>query len=457
MNRRMSRVPLACFGLAAASGLALLAAPAPVIAQDVAEATAAPEKPAKAEDAELQSMKDELQRLTTEYQLMQQRQKNAMLVTELQKQELSTLSALAQAKLEEELAALKAQAARLQAEMAVRKAQQDAALADAQAAIETRSVESRLQGLDAEEQLKAVKLEGQRLAAENQVMQEQVKRAQMQAALAREEYDREMSKLRGELDLRKSRDEVEDRVFGPLDYPDQPFVDGVLSISDRRIPLNGTIGGGTADFVCDRIDFFNNQSTTKPIFIVIDNSPGGSVMEGYRIVKCIESSPAPVHVLVKSFAASMAAVITTLAPHSYCYPNAIILHHQMSSSMCGNLTQQAEQLQNSMEWAKRLADPVAQKMGLTYDQLVEQMYVHNSDGDWQEFGNKAVDLKWVDHVVNEIREEGLRARPTGSRASLPGWMEAMKVDEKGRPFVQLPPLQPFDHYFIYDPFEFYRW
>ena len=180
-------------------------------------------------------------------------------------------------------------------------------------------------------------------------------------------------------------------------------------------------------------------------------------MEGYRIVKCIESSPAPVHVVVKSFAASMAAVITTLAPHSYCYPNAIILHHQMSSSMRGNLTQQAEQLQNSMEWAKRLADPVAQKMGLTYEQLVEQMYVHNSDGDWQEFGNKAVELKWVDHVVSEVREEGLRARPTGSRTTLPGWMEAMKVDEKGRAYVQLPPLQPFDHYFIYDPYEFYRW
>ena len=48
------------------------------------------------------------------------------------------------------------------------------------------------------------------------------------------------------------------------------------------------------------------------IFIVIDTSPRGSVMAGYRILKAMESSDAPVHVVVKSFAASMAAAITTL-------------------------------------------------------------------------------------------------------------------------------------------------
>ena len=54
------------------------------------------------------------------------------------------------------------------------------------------------------------------------------------------------------------------------------------------------------------------------------------------------SSDAPVHVVVKSFAASMAAAITTLAKESYAYPNAVILHHQISSTVFGqlNLTEQ---------------------------------------------------------------------------------------------------------------------
>src|SRR6202044_541256 len=102
----------------------------------------------------------------------------------------------------------------------------------------------------------------------------------------------------------------------------------------------------------DRIHYFNNKDESLPIFLVIDYSPGGSVMEGYRIVKAMQASKAPVHVVVKSYAASMAAVITTLAPHSYVYPNAVILHHQMSDMAWGNLTQHKEQLKVMEEWYK---------------------------------------------------------------------------------------------------------
>ena len=148
--------------------------------------------------------------------------------------------------------------------------------------------------------------------------------------------------------------------------------------------------------------------------IEIDTNPGGLVMEGFRIVTAMQNSKAPVHVVVKSYAASMAAVITTLAEESYAYPNAIILHHQMSSGMRGNLTQQKEQLEEGFEWAKRLADPVAKKMGVSYDEFTELMYKNNSDGDWAEFANDAVKLKWVGQIVNEIREEGIVERPTGA-------------------------------------------
>ena len=65
--------------------------------------------------------------------------------------------------------------------------------------------------------------------------------------------------------------------------------------------------------------FFNNKSKTDPIFIVIDRCPGGSGMEGARIVQAIKTSPAPVHVVVKSYAASMAAIILAQADHSYAF------------------------------------------------------------------------------------------------------------------------------------------
>ena len=56
-------------------------------------------------------------------------------------------------------------------------------------------------------------------------------------------------------------------------------------------------------------------------------------MAGYKILKAMEGSAAPVYVVVKSFAASMAANIATQSKKSFAYPNAIILHHQISGSL----------------------------------------------------------------------------------------------------------------------------
>jgi ATP-dependent Clp protease protease subunit len=237
--------------------------------------------------------------------------------------------------------------------------------------------------------------------------------------------------------------------------------DGTLVISDRRIALNGLITMATADHITDRIDFYNNADRKLPIFIVIDESPGGSVMAGYRILKAMESSDAPVHVVVKSFAASMAAGITTLAKESYCYPNAIILHHQISSTLFGqlNLTEQAEVVKESQRWWTRLATPVAQKMGVSTDEFIKQMYSHNSSGDWSEFGEDAQKLKWVNHIVRGIEETSLTKNPDMAPAPQPqpGQMGLKEeVDANGKPFSYLPRLTPKDVYFLYNPDQYYR-
>jgi ATP-dependent Clp protease, protease subunit len=229
----------------------------------------------------------------------------------------------------------------------------------------------------------------------------------------------------------------------------------VLTVSDRKIELDGPIITGTADYVCDRIDYFNNQDRTKPIFIVINNSPGGSVMQGYRILKSIETSDAPVHVVVKSFAASMAATIATLAPHSYAYPNAIILHHQMSGGASGNMTDIEQEVKTMQEWERRLAVPIANKMGISLDEFKAKMYSAKKSGDWDEFADKAVQLKWIDHLVNEIREEGIRRKPSEKRPD-PMWFFMMQRDEQGKPYMRLPPLEPYDCYFMVNPRGFYR-
>jgi ATP-dependent Clp protease, protease subunit len=235
---------------------------------------------------------------------------------------------------------------------------------------------------------------------------------------------------------------------------------GIVVVSDRRIPLNGLITNTTADFITSRIQYWNNKDRELPIFIVIDASPGGSVMAGYRILKAMESSDAPVHVVVKSFAASMAAAITTLAKESYAYPNAVILHHQISSVVMAqlNLTEQREFHQESERWWARLGTPVATKMGITPDEFIKKMYAHSSNGDWSEFGEEARDLKWVNHIVKGIDETSFTRDPDSvepAKAAKPVAL-AEEVDSSGKPFVWLPRLDPKDVYFIYNADGYYR-
>ena len=235
--------------------------------------------------------------------------------------------------------------------------------------------------------------------------------------------------------------------------------DGTLVISDRRIALNGPISMDTAEHITERIDFYNNADKKMPIFIVIDQSPGGSVMAGYQILKAMESSDAPVHVVVKSFAASMAAGICTLAKESYAYPNAVILHHQISSTLFGqlNLTEQAEIVKESQRWWTRLATPVADKMGITTDEFIKRMYAQVSSGDWSEFGEDAQKLKWVNHIVKGIEETSLTKNPDMKPAAAPVAAEFKEeLDSNGKPFSYLPRLTPKDVYFLYNPDGYYR-
>ena len=235
---------------------------------------------------------------------------------------------------------------------------------------------------------------------------------------------------------------------------------GTLVVSDRRIPLNGMITSDTADFITSRIQYWNNKDRQLPIFIVIDSSPGGSVMAGYRILKAMESSDAPVHVVVKSFAASMAACITTLAQESYAYPNAVILHHQISSIVMGqlNLTEQREFHEESQRWWKRLGTPVANKMGITPDEFIKKMYAHSSNGNWSEFAEQAKDLKWVNHIVNGIDETSFTKDPDTIETPKAARPVALveEIDSSGRPFVWLPRLNPQDVYFLYNSDAYYR-
>lgn len=400
-----------------------------------------------------------------------------------QQQERLTLeNSIAEQSLRKELAKITAEKQRLEAEAALAQLRMAAKNAEQQAELDRLTKESELiakrlalkeaqrrEKLEAElaemrekiDKLKAAnELNSLELAAKARDLQQRDQELMVRSKelqIERSDFEMQLAKLNAELDLREKRDQWRNRVNREIAYVKEPFKEGMLTISDRRIPLNGVITMETADFIQERIDYFNNQNQDYPIFIVIDASPGGSVMAGYKILKSMEGSPAPVYVVVKSFAASMAAGITTLAKRSFAYPNAIILHHQILSIGFGNLTEQKEQLKELEEWWRRLAEPVAKKMGISVDEFIKRMYANRSTGDWKEFGDGAKKLRWVDELVENVREQSFVKNPDTNPnpvARSSGLTE--QSDAQGRRFALLPRLNPLDCYYLYNPDNYYR-
>jgi ATP-dependent Clp protease protease subunit len=426
--------------------LLLLACPAAAFCQAAANVLQSPPPAATSETQPakpdpLQPLRDEITRMN------------------LEKERITAELSLAQARLDKELSESKLATARLTAELAEMKAKQD--MADYRVKLvqdkDLLELKKRFEKVSLEMNIAKAVAEGE--FAEIRSVENATKK--------------DVAKMMADMELENKQAEFRNYVLTDPLYLKDPMQGKKLVLSDRRIPLNGPIGMSTADTITARINYFNNRDRESPIFIVIDDSPGGSVMAGYKILKAMHGSQAPVYVVVKSMAASMAACITTLAEKSYAYPNAVILHHQIQSISGGNLTQQQEWLKEMGEWWKRLADPVAEKMGITREEFIKQMYANRSTGDWNLFADEAQKLKWVDHIVEEIEETGTVKNPelnpppspTPLRIPLiPGQAETMaaagtlveQVDEKGRPFVVLPRLNPLDCYWMYNPDGYFR-
>jgi len=290
---------------------------------------------------------------------------------------------------------------------------------------------------------------------------------EQELALKRSELEFKQSKVASEIALLKVKKERDEYIVHETNYLDNPLSDDnkTLTISDRRIELNGHIFEDMATRITNQINYYNNKNSEKPIFLVIDYSGGGSVFAGNLIIKAIESSKAPVYVVLKSFAASMAAVIVTLADKSFAYPNAMMLHHEIKGYGglgSTSLTQEREKYEDMKKSWEVFAKPIAEKMGVTLDEYVKLLYANSSSGDWKEFALAAHKLKWVNNIVNKIEDNSVRIDPLhkeeesgyGEEVSYRG--EVKNVNETGETVHYLPKLRPADMYYIYNPNGYYQ-
>jgi ATP-dependent Clp protease, protease subunit len=439
-NLSISHMPLAC--LYTVSTLALSA---PVFAESAPQ-DLHPSKISTHEYA-LQRLREEKEQLELDNALQEEKNKRELADLTAQRDKLLLENEIKEAQQKQMTAELTALKEKLELEIAIREAEQRQTMAE---------METEKARLDLENSLQEAKNRTEQLKIDLEIAQLGLRSSRQE--LERSQRNRAMEQLDEQIIARIKLEEWESQA-DKQDYPEHSFVDGVLTISDRRIYIDGPIVPGIGDYITERINFYNNKNTDHPIFIIIDRCSGGSVVEGAQILKAMESSSAPIYVVVRSLAASMAAVLTALADKSFAYPNAVIIHHQVSGFFFGNLTQQKEQLSMTETWATRLMTPVAERMGLSLNDFFNLMYENNSEGNWLEFADNALKLGWIDHVVSEVRDTSHIKRPSdGNRPEqVQGLLlSAEQHDPQGRRFVQLPHLGPSDFYYLYNPDNYYR-
>lgn len=245
-------------------------------------------------------------------------------------------------------------------------------------------------------------------------------------------------------------------------YLMNPLKDGkTLIVSDRKIKLNGIINPWNARYVVDSISFFNNKNSEFPIFLFIEYSPGGSVISGQQILEAIENSKAPIYVVVKGYACSMAAIILTLADRSFALKNSIILHHQPSSYIGWYNVRRAREITRDMEdLHKRFLGRVAKKMGITLEKMDQIFYEKQMDGNWMEYADNAKKIKWVGEVINDIQEIGIQKLPEQKDYTMKNFIEEYyKTGFESINSSEKISITVFgnDYYFIHDPNKIYEY
>ena len=113
-----------------------------------------------------------------------------------------------------------------------------------------------------------------------------------------------------------------------------------VNFDKRIVEIHGEITQASAFEFALSLQHLNSVSETEPITVLI-NSPGGSIDAGLLMYDAIQTSPAPIRLVVLGAAYSMAAVVFASGKAGrYMLPNSKLMLHEplLSCPVGGNTT-----------------------------------------------------------------------------------------------------------------------
>jgi ATP-dependent protease ClpP protease subunit len=168
----------------------------------------------------------------------------------------------------------------------------------------------------------------------------------------------------------------------------------VIELNSRNlITFRGSIKGSSVTTWISQINEHDSESTTLYIYL---SSPGGSVLEGNKLVdqiKMLESNGINV-ICIADFAASMAFVILQACPKRVALSSSVLMQHQMSLSLDGPL----ENINNYLSFIHQINENLEtmQASRLNMSTTDFKMKVMN---DWWISGYNAIKENVVDELV----------------------------------------------------------
>ena len=172
--------------------------------------------------------------------------------------------------------------------------------------------------------------------------------------------------------------------------PDYPLIE----LDNNYVTLRGPIDRHSASDVIKKL----HEVDSEEVFLYI-SSPGGSVVDGYRIVQTIDSlyKKGVTVKAVADVAISMAYVIFQSCPVRYARPSSILMQHQMSFGTSGPI----DHVKNYVEFTKgmesQLLDRQSQRLGLT-----REVFKEKTKSDWWAYGYDITNQNMADEMVHVL-------------------------------------------------------
>lgn len=165
--------------------------------------------------------------------------------------------------------------------------------------------------------------------------------------------------------------------------------------TERVVGLIGEVSEFSANHVIDTLKTLD-KSETSPIYFIID-SPGGSVIDGYRIINQMKITKSPVTCVVDMQAYSMAAILLTYCKTVLINPYGSVMYHAASFSVGGETDKVVSRVNWIVKQLKEFDEEVAKNLGMT---LAE--YEAKQQKEWWLTAKEALSAKVVDKVLDSL-------------------------------------------------------